>query len=191
MCGGPMKRTPSTILQIHVSPFEKYHRAVETFSKCLCFLGTSISRSLPQSWRGLFIISTVEVGTVSEKPQAPAALSRTGEEHREGRPFSHFPSPASRIFLTGARKSFFSCLRKSYFGDGSAMTLAKVCVSEEGMTARWRRRATSLWPSVEDDYPRNQFGRQTLRRSLAPRHTTATPVARASAGSGRGLGRAG
>ena len=57
------------------------------------------------------------------------------------------------------------------------------------MTPRWRRRATSsLQTSVEEDYPRNELGRQRLRRTHGPASDRRALVARASAGSGRGLG---
>lgn len=59
------------------------------------------------------------------------------------------------------------------------------------MTARWRRPATTLLSSSLcrgrlSGSPK--FGRQTLRRSHNPASHRRAPVARASAGSGRGLG---
>lgn len=100
------------------NPFEKYQRAVETFSKGLGFLGTSISRSLSQSWqRPVRPFPLLEVGTKSEKPQAPAALSELARITGKG-----VPSPIFLLQLPElsdrSSKIWQSCLRnKSYFGD--------------------------------------------------------------------------
>lgn len=58
------------MLQTHLS-YETHQRAVEIFSKCVCFLGTSISkicfRILGETW-SFTPTPTAEVWTNSEKP---------------------------------------------------------------------------------------------------------------------------
>lgn len=106
---------------------------------------TSISKlCLSQYWERPVCSSTptAEVWTKFEKPQAPAALTETGEEHRECVP--SFQSSVSRfqIFLTRDVNARLPCPQnKSYSGEGepgSSQTL------RQGVRPRAQGRAAPL-----------------------------------------------
>lgn len=176
------KRTQTAILQIHLSFWEIPPGSRNLFSKCLFCLGTSISKvSSTILAEACSSISTVEVGTVSEKPQAPAALSELARNTGKGVLLSYFFRLQLPEFSDRSSKIFFSVFqKKAISGTGLGNDAPQRCASQKGwQLAGGDEPPSSLQASVEDDYPRNQFGRQTLRRTHNPASHRRAPVARA------------
>ena len=173
------------MLQIHLS-YETHQRAVEIFSKCVCFLGTSISKiSVSDSWErpGPPLPLPLLKSEQTLRNRRHLRLSRNQRGARGSASLLPFSVSRFQTFLTSGVNVRLSRPRNTTWMTWVCTEAPQRCASAEERRAALPRRPdiSSVQASAAGKHPRME------PRHESPRLTRIPASGRPSAGRGRGL----